>query len=108
MISLLVVDDDPVFLDLTCHGLRDTYKVIPATGPKQALQIVKSDPEIDIVISDMQMPEMQGPELLRRISKVSPLTLGVLATPGIAALRTSFFCENQFFTRNGLPSSKWS
>lgn len=52
--------------------------MLPASGPRQALDIVRSEPRVDLVVSDVGMAEMQGPELIREIARISPATAGVL------------------------------
>jgi len=77
---VLIVDDDPDVLEITCRYLREfeSYEVLSASGPIRALEIIKSKPSIDLVISDVVMPEMQGPELLHKITQISPGTASML------------------------------
>ncbi len=77
---VLVVDDEPSILRMTCRllGHKGLYEVVSASGPAQALEIIKNGCLIDIVVSDVEMPDMRGPDLLREIGKVSPTTAGIL------------------------------
>ncbi|MDD5529510.1 MAG: response regulator [bacterium] len=70
--KILVVDDDSNILTLLQFHLEKTgYLVKLAKDGKQALSIMKKD-KIDLVISDMMMPAMDGLELCKRV-KSEPL-----------------------------------
>ena len=80
---ILVVDDDRQYLDVVVRTLRRAgHEVLPATGAHQALEIVTAEPRIDVLLSDVAMPEMQGTELVRTVAQVSPETAAVLMTGG--------------------------
>ncbi len=77
---ILIVDDDPCMLELACCLLRNNgkYEVLVAASPRWALQLLKVDPHIDVIVSDVEMPEMRGPELLGKVAEISPDTAGLL------------------------------
>jgi adenylate cyclase len=77
---VLIVDDDSDVLEIICRYLREleSYEVLSASSPIRALEIVKSKPSVDLVISDIEMPEMRGPELLHKITQISPGTASML------------------------------
>jgi len=80
---VLVVDDDDLFLNATSRMLsRAGYEVLPANRPHQALEIIRKNPQIDLVISDVVMPEMRGTELVREIARIRPETARLLYTGG--------------------------
>jgi CheY-like chemotaxis protein len=56
------------------------YEVLPASGPHQALEIVKNSPPVHLVVSDIEMPEMKGTQLIRAVAQLSPQTAGLLMT----------------------------
>lgn len=58
-ISLLVVEDNKELNQLIADHFSDKYQVYTAENGLQALQILK-DNEIDLIISDVMMPEMDG------------------------------------------------
>ena len=71
MKTILVVDDDRMILRLATEALRDYaegFNVITAQNGKQALQILNAS-KVDLVISDLKMPVMDGYELLSHMSK---------------------------------------
>lgn len=68
--SILIVEDDPVsskILELTLRG--HGYQTIAARTGKEALECLSSTPDIQLIISDIMMPEMNGFELLGKIRK---------------------------------------
>jgi response regulator RpfG family c-di-GMP phosphodiesterase len=68
--TCLVVDDNPTTLTMLTRMLATIgyHNVVAARNGKEAWQIVRADsPRIDIVLSDMIMPEEDGLQLLRHI-----------------------------------------
>jgi CheY-like chemotaxis protein len=82
-LTLLCVDDDPRIRDLYevllgSHG----HEVLVAGSGHQALQLFHSqEEEIDAVISDYEMPEMNGIELAAELKRSNP-TLPVIMVSG--------------------------
>jgi two-component system cell cycle sensor histidine kinase/response regulator CckA len=68
---LLVEDEDAVRL-FSSRALRSKgYKVLEAPNGEEALKLIKSNKErIDLVISDVVMPQMDGPTFINEISKL--------------------------------------
>lgn len=68
---ILVVDDNHTNLRILKLQLEQ-WKVIPvlATSGNEALKILKDDKNFDLLISDMQMPEMDGVELCKKIKDI--------------------------------------
>jgi two-component system cell cycle sensor histidine kinase/response regulator CckA len=72
--SILAVDDDPLVLEFmqTVLGRRG-YKVIAAPGGLEALEEFRRiDGAVDLLVSDVAMPAMDGPALAREITKAKP------------------------------------
>ncbi len=70
MHSILVVDDEPNYLVVLSELLRDEgFEVFTAPAGEDALAIVK-EVDLDMVISDMQMPGMDGMALLGEIKNL--------------------------------------
>ena len=68
-IAVLVVDDDPDLLDLTASFLsreRDEFAVKSETDPETALDRIAED-GIDVIVSDYDMPKMDGLEFLEAV-----------------------------------------
>lgn len=70
--EVLVVDDNPDFLEFMTMQLSDIYRVRTAENGREALKQV-NEHKPDIILSDVQMPEMDGNELCRAL-KGNPKT----------------------------------
>jgi len=71
-LNVLVVDDEAILRNLLDKILkREGYSVFLAQSAMEALQTL-SDNKIDIVLSDVKMPEMDGFALLRKIKEEHP------------------------------------
>lgn len=66
MKTILVVDDNKLNLATARTVLSDTYKVIPVMRGQQALTYLENG-ECDIILLDINMPEMDGFEVLEKI-----------------------------------------
>jgi PAS domain S-box-containing protein len=62
--TILVVDDEPDILIAIKDLFEDEYRVVSTTSPLEALDILASEPEIAVILSDQRMPEMSGDEFL--------------------------------------------
>ena len=67
---ILVVEDNPELLMLMHHILKNQYRVLVAKNGKEALKIVHKTP-LDLIVSDVMMPEMNGLELTRELKEDS-------------------------------------
>ena len=72
--TILLVDDEPDFLEITSHLLnRTNYRVITAIHGKDALELYeKHREEIRLVILDVLMPGMGGQECLGALLRMDP------------------------------------
>jgi CheY-like chemotaxis protein/two-component sensor histidine kinase len=72
-LCVLVVDDDSLVLTSTCLLLEDLgHQVIAATSGGQGLELFGVNPAIDLVITDMAMPHMNGAQLADAIRLLKP------------------------------------
>ena len=79
-VSTLVVDDEPIMRDLLRKILtRDGYRVLEAEGGEAALETMAKE-NVDIVISDLEMPGMDGFDLLKAIKSRYPRVGVVMMT----------------------------
>ena len=78
--AVLVVDDEPNILSALRRMLRaQGYCVQTAPGGSEALALLAQAP-VDLIISDMRMPEMNGAEFLRRSREHVPEAVRILLT----------------------------
>ena len=78
--SMLVVDDDPGTSGLLQEiFLQEGYDVDVASSGAEALELATRKP-FDIVLSDVQMPDLDGIEVLRRLRRVAPDSTVILVT----------------------------
>ncbi len=79
-VTVLCVDDDPDLLAIVGRILRrDGYDVITVDRPHAALEVLRSRP-VAVMVSDFEMPEMNGVELAVRAQTLSPETTRVMVT----------------------------
>ena len=72
MPRILVVDDDVEILDLLRAMLeREDYEVLTARNGDEALKLLDSE-AIDVMITDMLMPEKEGTETILLLRKTQP------------------------------------
>lgn len=68
MAQILVIDDNAVIRDVATFTLRDHYDVTVANNGKEGITLAKST-QFDVIITDIQMPEMDGLEFVAEIRK---------------------------------------
>lgn len=75
---LLIVDDAEVIRQLCVHALTE-YRTFEASNGREALEVLERE-EVDLVLTDVMMPEIDGLELLRRIKEQTPNRVVVVMT----------------------------
>ena len=72
--TILLVEDDKAVLDMTRHMLQTLgYEVVATTSPDEAMQAARDGAsEFHLMLIDVLMPEMNGPELARQIHIFRP------------------------------------
>jgi len=70
---ILVVDDDELVRRVVTELLEDCdFSVIEARSGSEALALVRYKPDLDLVISDVNMPEMDGLQLIGELRAIRP------------------------------------
>ncbi len=78
--KVLLVDDDANLLSGLRRKLRKAYDLVTAEGPEAALDAFRNQGPFAVVVADMQMPKMNGVELLKRVAAQHPDTIRVMLT----------------------------
>lgn len=67
-VNILLVEDEPAVKGLFAQALRrEGYTVHEARNGVEALEVEKGIPHIDVLVTDVVMPYMKGPELARHL-----------------------------------------
>ncbi|MDD2970643.1 MAG: response regulator [Lachnospiraceae bacterium] len=80
IIKVIIVDDESLARDIIIEGIpwEDYgFTAYSASDGTEAMEIIKKD-KIDIVITDIKMPRMDGLELIRQINKLNPAIICVV------------------------------
>ncbi len=97
--TILLVEDEEGLRQLNARGLASRgYTVLEAGNGVEAIDVLeKSDGRIDLVVSDVVMPEMDGPTLLRELRSRDP-SLKIIFVSGYAedAFQKHLPAEGQF------------
>ncbi|GAB4184645.1 MAG: HAMP domain-containing sensor histidine kinase [Geothermobacteraceae bacterium] len=76
--TILIVDDEPVLRQLCARALEG-FRILEAENGRMALDILAGE-AVDVVLSDIMMPEMTGLELLAHIRQSDPDQVVVMMT----------------------------
>jgi two-component system cell cycle sensor histidine kinase/response regulator CckA len=97
--TVLLAEDDPLVRSMVANVLTDQgYTVLQASNGDEALRLAQEQGQrrVDLLLTDIVMPQMGGVELARRISDIRPQTKIIL---------TSGYSDEPIF-RNGTLDSK--
>jgi two-component system cell cycle sensor histidine kinase/response regulator CckA len=96
--TILLVEDEAVVRDLVCEILRESgYVVLPAPSGADAMKITTNHTRpIDLLITDVVMPEMSGPELANTLRR---------ARGEMRVLYMSGYTDDAVLVRQGLPDN---
>src|SRR5574337_781975 len=92
--TLLLVDDEPSILSSLRRLLRPVgYRIHTAESGRAGLELLEREP-VDLVISDMRMPEMDGAKFLEQVRLRWPQTMRLLLT-GYADMSSTIAAINR-------------
>ncbi len=104
-ISVLILDDDKATRETLMRALSDNYATYTARNAMEALQILAHHP-IDIVLSDLIMPGMDGIDLLEQI-RANHYQVEVIMISGQATIEHAVdamkFGAYDFLTKTNQP-----
>ncbi len=66
--TILIVDDDPISIEMLANILKDSYEIKVSTSGKKAIDIVKES-KPSLILLDIQMPEMSGFEVCKTLKR---------------------------------------
>ena len=85
-ITILVVDDEPLALETIAELLGESgYRVFTAQGGQKALDLLETQTGIDLIVSDLMMPQMDGIALTREIHGMG-LNIPIIVITGFATI----------------------
>lgn len=91
---VLCVDDEPQVLEGLALSLCREYDLVTAAGGDAALEILKRDGEIAVIVADMRMPGIDGAMLLAQAKEIVPDAVRMLLT-GHGDLDSAIAAVNQ-------------
>lgn len=72
MHRILVADDEPEIVKLLEEFLTKMgFEAVTALGGERAIEILKSEVKIDLMVLDMKMPQVKGTDVLREMKKIN-------------------------------------
>ena len=80
--AILVVDDEPEIRELMKACLEiEGFVVITAANGREGLQRYKENKDqVRVIITDLDMPAMTGPDMIRKIFKITPAAKVIVAS----------------------------
>ncbi len=92
--TILLVDDDPLVTEALRRALqRDGYRLLRAPGGDEAIALLEQE-TVDVIVSDIDMPYMNGLELLAQVRERWPAVVRIVLTGG-TSLDTAIGAINQ-------------
>lgn len=72
MHRILVADDEPEIVKILEEFLAKMgFEAVTALGGERAIEILKSEVKIDLMVLDMKMPQVKGTDVLREMKKIN-------------------------------------
>jgi len=68
--TIVVVDDDPEVREIVAEFLTDSgHHILQAADGQEALRILANTPDVDLVITDVRMPDISGIDLAEMVTR---------------------------------------
>jgi len=85
--TLLIVEDDDTLRNTLAHALEHEYTVLTAANGEEGLQVLGQWAQIDLMMTDINMPKMGGLELITKVKQAYPalpiIVMTAFVTPKI-------------------------
>jgi len=78
--KVLLVDDEERLLSSVSRNLKNYVELHTLSKPEEAIKYIKDDGPFAVIISDYQMPKVNGIELLQMVQKIYPDTVRIMLT----------------------------
>jgi response regulator RpfG family c-di-GMP phosphodiesterase len=78
--TILVVDDEIANLQKLRRAFIHRYRVLAASSGTEALDLVRTNGDIAVIVTDQRMPDMTGVDLLRRTLETLPHAIRIILT----------------------------
>lgn len=99
--TVLVVDDQPDVREIIVQLLNEGgYATLAASGAEEAIRYLSSNHRIDVVLTDVTMPDQTGVELAYRIQQDYPSVAVAILSGDVSAI------ERSVIARAGVPFLK--
>lgn len=97
---VLIVDDDPRFLTAIARLLKAEHKVSTEADPSKVMERLAGADQYDLILCDMTMPDIGGPDVYRLVSEVAPQYLSKLVffTGGAVTTEAATFLGREGIT----------
>ena len=84
--KILIVDDDPFVLEmLTTILATNGYETVTAENGQEALNKAMADSAIDLIVSDVNMPEMDGIQLIKELRRLG-MDVPIIMVTGVSSI----------------------
>ena len=77
---LFVDDEENILKAIKRLLLEESYETLTASSGEEALKLLRNQKDIGLIVSDQRMPGMQGVDVLKQASEISPDTLKIMLT----------------------------
>ena len=94
MEKILFVDDEQTILKTIDRALQKKFNLSLAASAEEGLACIHNEGPFAVVVSDFQMPKMDGAAFLAEVSRISPDTVRIMLT-GCAELETTIRAVNE-------------
>lgn len=93
-VKILCVDDDRLILEAYKRQFRKVFDLYTAGGGEAGLEVIKRYGPFAVIVTDMNMPGMNGTEFLARARQIAPESVRIMLT-GIADLQVAMNALNE-------------